>query len=96
MSAEQPAAKRLKFSSSYDSSKVRMFEVSDDVIASLDQHGSLRIAGPNEAHLCSHDKTYQIRFLEYSNTQLLAPPEPDCINVAAGLNGSCFIYGHLV
>merc|ERR1712166_90806 len=92
MPTEERASKRLKFAKDFGSRKFRMFECPDEVLASLSEHRQLRIVGEDKAELaslCTHDKTYQIRFLEYSNTQLVTPPagETETLAVTANLNG---------
>ena len=89
---EQRPEKRLKFASDFGVRNYRMFEAPDEVLASLSEHRQLRIVGEDKgelASLCTHDKTYQIRFLEYSNAQLVTPPAGDAepLVVSANLNG---------
>jgi len=78
----------VRFSPAFGNKRLRVMEVSPPLLDTVLREGSVHIKGKqaDEAVLCTTDKTYQIRFLEYSNTQLLVDP-------TASADGSCSVVG---
>jgi sister chromatid cohesion protein DCC1 len=85
--AEGAPPVQVRFAPTFGNKRLRMMEMSQPLLDTVMKEGSVQIKGrqEDEAVLCTSDKTYQIRFLEYSNAQLLVDPSTgseDCTVVA--------------
>jgi len=67
----------VSFAPTFGNKRLRMMEMDPKLLEEVLKHGSVKIKGAQEeeAVLCTDKTTYQIRFLEYSNSQLLLDPE---------------------
>jgi len=68
----------VHFAPTFGNKRLKVMEMSQPLLDTVVKEGSVKIKGgqDEEAVLCTNSKTFQIRFLEYSNTQLLLDPDP--------------------
>ena len=75
MEIQAPVA--VHFAPTFGNKRLRTMEMDQALLDDVLKQGSVKIKGgkDDEAVLCTKETTYQIRFLEYSNAQLLLDPE---------------------
>lgn len=83
----------IYFSQTYNTKKLKLIEVSADIVKAIESGSVLRLVGDSTAEdavLCTGDRTYSIKRVETSNSVCIAPPVFDGRYIIEALKNEFF------